>query len=217
MQKRRMGNYIAASTVLCLFLLLVVLLRCVDVEPIGPMGGMVGLATVNKAFFEMVGSSAVWDSVTEAFLLLSLAVALVFASVGAYQWIRRRSLRLVDARIKALGVVYVLLLFFYLFFEFIIINCRPVLVNRGAEASFPSSHVMIVVSVMGTAALYLWDTFASRVMGKVGACACALVALLVVIGRALSGMHWLTDVLGGVLLALFLLFLYRILLSRTKK
>lgn len=194
-----MGNYIAAGIALCLFLILVVLLKCADVKPIGPMGGMVGLATVNETFFMMAGSSAVWDSITEVFLLLSLAVALLFASVGVWQWIRRSSLRLVDDRVKALGVVYILLVAFYLFFEFFIVNYRPVLVDGAAEASFPSSHVMITVSVMGTAALYLWERFASRIVGKVGACACALVALLAVIGRALSGMHWLTDVLGGVL------------------
>ena len=102
----------------------------------------------------------------------------------------------------------VLLAAVYVLFEVLVINCRPVLDEGELAASYPSSHTMLAVAVAGMGIAYL------QIRAKKGALAYTLYGLLnvasvaTVVLRLLSGVHWLTDIVGGVLLGLVITFVY---------
>ena len=135
------------------FLFFTVVVKTVDVQSIGPEQSSVGGAAI--------------------------AIAFGFAVLGLIQLIKRKSIRNVDLRILLLGAFYFTVIAFYVFFEFEIVNCRPVILSQSLEASYPSSHTMIVICIMVT-----------------------------VIGRLISGVHWFTDIVAGILLSSALVALY---------
>ena len=97
----------------------------------------------------------------------------------------------------------------YLFFEKVVINCRPILMDGNLEASNPSSHTMIVVSIMATASM----AFRALCPQKKGWCLAvdifaAVVIAVTVMGRLIAGVHWLTDIVGGLLLSAALVATY---------
>ena len=191
------------------FVLFTLLLTCVDVQSIGPQGSAVGFATVNGWAFQLLGVHLLWYHLTDWLGVAAIAIAFGFAVAGLYQWVKRKSLRKVDRHILALGGFYLLVIACYLFFEKVVINCRPILMDGNLEASYPSSHTMIVVSIMATASM------AFRVLcpQKKGWCLAvdifaAVVIAVTVMGRLIAGVHWLTDIVGGLLLSAALVATY---------
>ena len=191
------------------FVLFTLLLTCVDVQAIGPQGTAVGFATVNGWAFQLLGVHLLWYHLTDWLGVAAIAIAFGFAVVGLYQWVKRKSIRKVDRHILVLGGFYLLVIGCYLFFEKVVINCRPILMDGNLEASYPSSHTMIMVSIMATAAMVFralcpqkreWylavDIFA------------AVVIAVTVMGRLIAGVHWLTDIVGGLLLSAALVATY---------
>ena len=203
------------GVLLLLFCLLTVLLLTVDVRPVGPLGSEVGLATLNAAVFSALGTSEVFAEIGELLGLFALLVMGGAALFGAVSLLRVRSLRRIDRGLLLLGGSYVLLLALYLLFEVVVVNCRPILADGALEASYPSSHTMLAVFVFLSGRLY-----ARRYLGAqraadiaLGATAVAL-SLLTALSRLLAGVHWLTDILGGLLLSLALLCFFAALLRR---
>lgn len=184
------------------FVLFTLLLTCVDVQSIGTQGSAMGFATVNGWAFQLLGVHLLWYHITDWLGVVAIAIAFGFAVVGLYQWVKRKSLRKVDRHILVLGGFYLLVIACYLFFEKVVINCRPILMYGSLEASYPSSHTMIVVSIMATASM----AFRALCPWRRGWCLAvdvfaAVVISVTVMGRLIAGVHWLTDIVGGLLLS----------------
>ena len=139
--------------------------------------------------------------VTDWLSILPVLLIMGFGLLGLVQWIKRRKLSQVDFSILVLGGFYIVVLAAYLLFETAIINYRPVLIDGRLEASYPSSTTMLVVTVMSTAAMQ----FSARLKNKnLKAClnfAITAFAVFMVIARLVSGVHWLSDIVGGILLS----------------
>lgn len=195
------NNLLAGVLLLILFGGLLFAVVKVDVKPIGPEGSVVGLASVNGYVKELLGSNEFCYKLTEYLGYASLLVAAGFGLLGLVQLIKRRSIFKVDKDLYLLGAFYILVIATYLLFEKVVINYRPVILDEGLEASFPSSHSMLVVAVMGTAAYQI----ALRVKPGISrGCLIGLtffVTILMIAGRLLSGVHWFTDIVAGVILA----------------
>ena len=211
--------YKAAAACGILFLLLIILVRTADVSAAGPAGTSVGLSRLNAAVHGATGVHFGLYTFTEILGLLAIAVAAVFALFGLAQLIRRKSLFKVDRDILLLGGLYLAVVLFYMIFEVIVINVRPVVMpgDTAPEASFPSSHTMLVCTVMGSAIMLLRRKKEGRFLylpalpasvRRALPAACAAVAAVTVTGRLVSGAHWFTDILGGLLLSGALLALF---------
>ena len=191
------------------FLLWTALIRCVDVQAVGPNGTKVGFAAFNLWFHHLTGVHMTVYTITDWLGLVPIAVCLGFGFVGVFQLIRRRSLLRVDPDIVLLGLYYILVILGYLVFEMIPINYRPILINGALEASYPSSTTLLVLSVMPTLKLQIdRRTNKSLVRNVTGIFVIAFSAFMV-IGRLISGVHWATDILGAVFLSAGLFLLYR--------
>ena len=199
------------------FVLWTVLLGVVDVRPVGPNGSAVGFATVNLWFHGLTGVHMTLYVVTDWLGLLPVAVCVGFAVLGLVQWIKRRRILRVDASILVLGGFYIAVIAIYLLFEKLAVNYRPVLINGYLEASYPSSTTVLVLTVMPTAAMQLSARMRSGRARKLIVTALVGFTVFMVVGRLLSGVHWLTDIVGGALLSGGLVSLYQAACARLRK
>lgn len=198
---------------LILFLLFTAAVKLVDVQAIGPEGSQVGLATLNQLVIQALGTNtanALFSTLTELLGYAALAVAALFCLFGLIQWISRRSLRKVDKELILMYVFYILIIGCYVLFEKIIINYRPVLENGALEASYPSSHTMLVFTIFGMAiAGHFGTIFGSKSPRILFSWLFALLILAMIAGRLLSGVHWCSDIIGSILLSGSIVAFYR--------
>ena len=181
------------------FIILVILLLTVDRAPSGETLTVVGLSSFNSAVFSLFGKSDTWYTLSKLLGYAEIASIAFFAMLGAYQWIRRKKLSLIDRELFALAALYVIMAVIYVIFELIVINCRPVFSDGTAEASFPSSHSLIAIFTTASAALEAGRRLQKKIAIPVIAL-CVTVGALTVIGRLLGGVHWATDIIGSLLL-----------------
>lgn len=187
----------------------------VDVQPIGPEGSFVGFASLNGFFHNLTGVHMSLYVITDWLGLVPLGVAAGFACLGLLQWIRRKHLRDVDRNILVLGGFYVTVMVAFLFFEAVVINYRPVLIEGVLEASYPSSTTMLVLCIVPTAIMQLRTRVQNRTHRRWITVIMTVFALGMVLARLASGVHWLTDIIGGVLLSGSLVMLYAALAGRS--
>ena len=182
-------------------LVFTVLVRFVDVQGIGPNGSDVGFASVNGAVSNTVGVSLFWYEVSQTLGILAILTCVFFAVLGGYQLIKEKSLKKVDKRILALGGLYAVTLILYVFFDKVAVNYRPVLENGELEASYPSSHTMLSLVAFGSLSLLMHKYYIEEKPRRIISGAALVLMILSVLSRLLSGFHWLTDIIGGLLIA----------------
>ena len=216
---KRNRRILTASVSGLLFAVLIILVRFVDVQAIGPEGTRIGLSHLNRLVFESLGVRMLWYEITDWLGIAAIGTALLFAVVGLAQWVKRKSIWKVDREILALGALYLTVIGLYVLFELLIVNYRPIIMPGSVhpEASFPSSHTMLVCVIMGSAIPLLGKYVKSDVLCTVSRVICAAIIAITVIGRLFSGVHWFTDILGGILISVMLLNLYAERLERIEK
>lgn len=208
MEKKNKKRLVLGASLVVAFALWTVLVRFVDVRAIGPEGSSVGFATLNGFVHELTGVNWLLYTATDWLGLVPIAVALLFAILGLVQWIKRKSLFNVDHSILVLGVFYIVVMAFYIFFEMVVINYRPTLIEGYLEASYPSSTTMLVMCVMPTAVMQLNVRIKNTVLRRFAIMAIVAFTAFMVIGRLISGVHWITDIIGGALLSAGLVTMY---------
>ena len=199
-------------TSVCLFMsfgLWTALVCTVDVQTIGPMNSAVGFATLNGWFHGLTGVHMFLYVITDWLSLIPIGIALGFAVLGLVQWIKRKNLSAVDSDILLLGGFYAATGIAYLIFEICVINVRPVPINGAMEESYPSSTTVLVLCIMSTAIMQMHARIANRCGRNTVILAMIVFSAFMVICRAVCGVHWLTDIIGGILLSAGLVMLYR--------
>ena len=93
------------------------------------------------------------------------------------------------------------------------VNFRPVLIEGFLEASYPSSTTLLVLCVIPTAMMQFSNRITKRkfrywILGSL-----AVFTVFMVVCRLISGAHWLSDIIGGILLSLGLVLMYQAIIS----
>lgn len=192
-----------------LFGLWTVLVQWVDVETIGETETQVGFSTLNGWFHRCTGVHLTLYTLTDWLGLVPIFICFLFAGLGLVQLIRRKHLFRVDIDLLLLGVYYIVVIGCYLLFEMIPINYRPIFIEGRLEASYPSSTTLLVVSVMPTLAFQASRRLKSKPAKWTLQILSAGFSIFMVVGRLISGVHWLTDIVGAVLLSTGLFRLYQ--------
>ena len=208
MEKKNKKRLVLGVSLVVAFVLWTVLVCFVDVRAIGPEGSSVGFAALNGFVHELTGVNWFLYTITDWLGIVPIAVALGFAILGLVQLIKRKSLWKVDHSILALGVFYIVVMAAYIFFEVVVINYRPTLIDGYLEASYPSSTTMLVMCVMPTAAMQLNVRIKNTVLRRCAVITIVAFTAFMVIGRLVSGVHWITDIIGGALLSAGLVTMY---------
>ena len=208
MKRTGRKRFFVGAGFLAAFVLWTVLVSLVDVRAIGPSGSSVGFATLNGYVHAFTGVNFPLYTITDWLGLVPIGVAFGFAMLGLVQWIKRKSLLKVDRSLLALGGFYVVVLVAYIFFEIVVINYRPVLIGGYLEASYPSSTTVLVMCVMPAAMMQLHARIKNDVFRRCVMILIAVFMAFMVIGRLVSGVHWLSDIIGGALLSIGLVIIY---------
>lgn len=156
--------------------------------------------------FATMGLDMNWDKATDIILIASLASLAVFAVLGLCQWIKRKSLKEVDRELLWMPLPLALMAVAYVVFDkFLVLNTRP---DGSGEASFPSTHVMVVTTIFLLIAMALSKYIKSRPIRIILYLFMLGFVVLVAVGRVLANKHWASDVLGGLGFAVVFALIY---------
>ncbi len=195
-------KYIITSICLVLCAIIyTVLIKNVDVAAIGPDGSVVGFSRMNYAVFDAIGVNFLWYDVTKYLGIIPFGFAAFYGLIGLKQLISTKSLAKVDKKLFVLAGFYVLFVAVYVFFEKVIINYRPTLIDGDLEASYPSSHTMLAICLCGSSMMILKYYMPNEKMRKYANIFTCVLMLAIVIGRIASGVHWASDILGGIIIS----------------
>ena len=209
MKKNGKKQLITGVSFMLVFVIWTWLIQKVDVLPVGQKGTDVGFAAFNCWFHKLTGVHMGLYTITDWLGLVPVFVCIVFGGIGLWQLIKRKNLFKVDTDLIYLGIYYVIVIFGYLFFEMCPINSRPILIEGILEASYPSSTTLLVLSVMPTLVLQANRRIENRYLKRIICAFTVVFSAFMVIGRLVSGVHWLTDIMGAVFLSTGLFYLYK--------
>ena len=202
------NSFICSGVLFALFAVFTFMVIKIDVSAAGPNQSMVGLSAVNKFIFDSVGVNDIWYKITQILGGIAILTAFGFGVLGLVQLIKRNSLFKVDKDILLLGGFYLLIIVVYVLFEHLTINYRPILIDGNLEASFPSTHTMLAVFIMSTAIYQFHSRIKNKNLRYTAEGVSSVVLVLTVVGRLLSGVHWFTDIVSGVIISFAFVMLY---------
>lgn len=209
-------NFLISGILLLIAITFTILVKVVDVKQIGVNNSSIGFATLNQFIFETTGVNIIWYHITDWLGLIPVFMAIVYAFIGLIQLIKRRSIFKVDKEIILLGLYYIIVIALYVFFEKVIINYRPILMNGFLKASYPSSHTLMTICICGSSILINKKLFNNKITKVINYLSIIIITITVV-GRLISGVHWFTDIIGGILISSGLLMTFYSLLSIINK
>lgn len=208
------NNFKAAILMLIAFVLWTVAVRYVDVRAIGPQESSVGFATMNRFVHNLTGVHMDLYTITDWLGLVPVAFVLGFGFLGLIQWIKQKSIAKVDFDILVLGGFYIIVIGAYLFFEMFPVNFRPVLIEGYLEASYPFSTTLLVLCVMPTAMMQFSFRIKNPIVNYGVQGSIGIFTIFMVLGRLISGVHWFSDIIGGILLSAGIVLTYYSIINR---
>ncbi len=205
----------AGGVLIIAFAVWTILIQMVDVQPLGVNKTNIGFATINCWFHKLTGVHMEIYNITDWLGLVSIFVCMLFGGLGLIQLIKRKSIFKVDYDIIFLGIYYIIVISNYIIFEIIPVNYRPILIEGVMEVSYPSSTTLLVLCVMPTFIEQINRRLKNVTFKMIINIIVICFSVFMVLGRLLCGVHWFTDIVGGILLSAGLFCIYKavILLS----
>lgn len=208
MERKTTSELVLGAILLIVFILFTWSLTWHNIQPIGPYESNVAYANINKAVYNLLGSNSLSYKISSFSVVVSISIAVGFACLGVVQWVKRKSIFSVDNSILVLGVFYCIVFSAFLFFEFNVINFQPTLIDGSLKSSYPSSTTMLSTFLFPTAMMQFKRLIKDMKTRRRVNYACGLSAVLIVIFRLLSGAHWFTDILGGLIFSISMVLFY---------
>ena len=190
------------------FIIWTLLIQKVDVQPLGVYRTDIGFATINCWFHQLTGVHMKIYTITDWLGLIPIFICIIFGGIGCIQLLKRKSLLKVDYDIIFLGVYYVFVILVYFVFEVIPINYRPILIEGVMEASYPSSTTLLVLCVMPTLIEQVNRRSKNETFKKIVEIMVVCFSAFMVLGRLISGVHWLTDIIASIMFSVGLFCIY---------
>jgi len=210
-------NIILSTLLLIISILYTICIKYIDVSSIGPNNSEVGLSTINKYIHELLPYKESLYKLTSILGIFLFIIVGIYALVGIIELIKRKSLLKVDKEIIALGVFYIVVALIFVFFEKVVINYRPVIIDNELEASYPSTHTLLTMCICISSIIINKLKYNNFKYIKITNILTIILALSIVIGRIISGVHWITDIMGGLIISLALLSIFKTTLLYIQK
>lgn len=213
---RKKRNFLISAILILIAIVFTILVKIVDVKPVGTNETNIGFATVNQFVFKTIGVNMIWYHITDWLGLVSICIAMVYALIGIIQLVKRKSLFKVDKEIIILGLFYIFVIALYIFFEKVVVNYRPILMDGVLEASYPSSHTLMIICLCGSSIIVNKKLFTNNISKLINVLSLVII-FITVIGRLISGVHWFTDIIGGIFISIALLMTLYSLIDKVKR
>ena len=191
-----------------------VLVKFVDVKAIGPADTKVGFATMNNWFKDLIGYNKLFYTISKYLGVVPFLFCAYYGLMGLLELIKKKNFKKVNYRYYILACFYVLFVALYFFFEKVVINYRPVIVDGSIEASYPSTHTLLAICLCGSSLLVSKLLIKNLTLRKLFDCGAWLLMIVIVVSRLISGVHWLSDIIGGIIISLTYLSLLKLSLFR---
>lgn len=198
-------------------LLYTILVAFVDKQAIGPNSSSVGFALLNNSFMELIGENGTFYTITKYTGILIILIALAYIILAIVQWCKRKSFKEIDTNLIIFSIFCVGLALIYLFFEVVKINYRPILIDGKLEASYPSSHTMLAVFICVSTAIINHKLIKNKDIRTIVSTLILCLGAITIIGRIASGVHWITDIIGAILISTTLVLGYCLTLEFLNK
>ena len=209
-------NYLLSFILLVIVIVFTILVAKVDVKTVEvkPIDGVtqngtlttdIGFSSLNQSVSDKIGFNNTFYKISKYAGYLALVFVAFYGFTGLIELMQKKSLKGVNKALYMLAAFYVCVAIVYVLFEVVVINNRPVDMGEGLEASFPSSHTMLALCVCGSSLIVSKHIIKKENFRKLLNIGAWIVMLLVVVTRVLSGVHWITDICGGILISLFML------------
>ena len=210
---------ISTSVVSVIALVYTILIAFVDRNAIGANDSVVGFSKINKYFLDLLKFNNTFYNITKYTGIIIILIAVIYMIIALIELIKRKKFKEVDSELIFAGVFYIALIIIYFVFELLKINYRPILMDGVLEPSYPSSHTMLAVFICVTALLINKKIIKNTPLKITIDTITIIIGLVTVIGRIISGVHWITDIIGGILIstALVLGYVLAIKIAETKK
>lgn len=215
--KKEAINFILAIVFLVLSAGFIYGCKNINVDKVGPNKVEVGYSSINEKVFNKLGKNDKYDKISDYLLYEAMATVGIFGVIGLYQLIRRKSLLKIDGDIWMLAWYYVLVVAVYVGFDKLSINLRPILTEKGAEPSFPSSHTLITFCFLGVTMIQASDRVRKKALRWFINIVCIGSMLAMPILRLLAGMHWFSDVVGGIIIGHVFVLAYKAFYLRHRR
>lgn len=208
-----------SSAILLLFIVFTILVKTVDVDYIYN-NTYLGFHTLNFNFGNWAVNFGKYHGmrlISDIILYVGIGYSGLILVFGVVQLIKLKSLKLLNKRYFLLLGAYLVIAILYLFFEVVKVNYSPDSSATHLKPSYPSTHVFI------GCALFLFNSYTAIKLLDPGKkwfidliyVSTGLICLLLVFTRLLSLKHWLTDIIGAVLLVSFVYTLFIYISHRT--
>lgn len=207
MSKRR-KLFLTTAILLVIAIIYTLLVKYYDVASIGPKNSSVGFSGINALVHKTLPFNETWYKFTKYFGLIPVLYGVFYGIQGLMQLIKYKTLKKIDKRLIYLLTFYILMAITFVFFEKVIINYRPVLEDGALEASFPSTHTLIAVCFCASSLLISKYYIKDKKILKIFDIITYVLMIFLVVGRLIAGCHWLTDIMGGIIISTFLVSLF---------
>ena len=155
-----------------------------------------------------------WDKATDIILYASFAILGVFVILAFAQLIKRKTIKKVDKPLLMMPIPLILMAITYVVFDkFLVLNTRP---DGSGEASFPSTHVMVVGTIFLLVAIALLRYIKSKATCAILDIIMLTLFAITAYGRIAANMHWLSDVIAGAVFAAVFGLIYYLIIRKPK-
>lgn len=200
--KRRKSLFLFPITALIVFIIFTILVKTVDVIFI-PDVGYLGFHNINFQINDFINTlnKSLFNKLSNVLLIVAFLTILPLAIIGIIELIKRKSLLKVDLVLYFALAIYILIAILYFVFGLMKINFSPDSVKDNLKDSYPSSHVLISVSLLFVNAFACFTYLKNKTTKMILLCSVSVLSICSVITRMFSGAHYFTDIIGGILLS----------------
>lgn len=215
MNKKVFKKLLIASVML--LIILIILLIFFDRRTNIYTGKKIGLFKFNNLFFNNKYNYQ-FDIISDFYLYFCFMIIIILIIDELFKVLKYKNILYLNYNfITLLIFLFIIFTISFIFDKLIIINYRPIMTNGILEGSFPSTHVTIITFVYLSSISFLKIYKKNKSFKE---CYLILVIINIIIAsifRLMSGMHWMTDIIGGLILGGIMFLGYTIIINTRRK